>query len=94
MRPFAFVVGFFIVAVLLATVGAQLPSESRAKQAAENIGLHSVRVTDRSPAWGALGGCKEDDLAKFTVVGYTDSGQQRTIQVCAPWPFGGYTIRS
>ena len=69
-----------------------IPSEGRAISAAENLGMQDARVISRSPAWGALGGCKDDDVTKFTVVG-TTNGQQRQIEVCAPL-IGGYTVRS
>lgn len=80
----------FVLAVWLLP---KIPSEGRALDAARNVGLTNVHVTGRSYAWGALGGCHEDDLTKFKVSGTAPDGTQRTIQVCAPL-IGGYTVRS
>lgn len=71
---------------------AQIPSEARARHAAENVGVENAHVVSRSPAFASLGGCKSDDVAKFTVAG-TRNGRPVTVQVCAPI-IGGYTIRS
>jgi hypothetical protein len=87
------VAALIVVAVLLNCAAAAIPSEHRAQRAVENIGMHNVRVTKQQPAWGVLGGCHEQDVAKFTVVGTSADGQQHTVQVCAPL-IGGYTIRN
>ena len=83
-----------LAAVILLSWGcAQVPSSDRAERAVENLGLHNVKVVDRSYSWGELGGCHEKNITKFTVVGYTADGVKRTIYVCAPI-IGGYTVRN
>jgi hypothetical protein len=72
---------------------AQVPNEDRALRAVENLGLTDVGVIQRSPAWGVFGGCHQNDVTRFTVMGFTAEGKARTIEVCAPL-VGGYTIRS
>jgi hypothetical protein len=88
----------FLAVIIIAIGGnfvcASMASDHRAVQAVENIGLRNVRVVDKGPSWGVFGGCKESDVAKFKVQGTDSYGKQRTIEVCAPVPFGGYTIRN
>lgn len=84
-----------VLAVSLLMAGcASLASDSRAIRAAENIGLTNVRVVDKGYSWGVFGGCHEQDITKFKLVGTDARGKLRTIEVCAPVPFGGYTIRN
>lgn len=90
------VVGFLLLVLLtlgLAAGCSRIPSEDRAVRAAENLGLTHVRVVSRRYAWGVLGGCKDDDLTLFHLVGTTADGSVRKIDVCAPL-VGGYTVRS
>lgn len=83
---------FLIGAFGLNILAAQVPSASRAERAVENLGMTNAHVTHRGLAWGALGGCKSDDITKFTVKATDSRGHARTIEVCAPL-LGGYTIR-
>lgn len=87
------IVGFIAVAIVGNLLMAQLPGEGRALRAAQNIGIDHPVVVKRQPAWEVLGGCKNHDVTKFTVRGFRN-GKPVSIQVCAPWPFGGYTVRS
>jgi hypothetical protein len=89
-----FVVGVVVVAIFANMGCARMASEERAIQAAENIGLRKVVVLDKGMAWGTLGGCSADDVAKFKLRGIDHYGEHRTIEVCAGVPFGGYTVRN
>lgn len=92
MKYVLIVVAGVVLALCGSFVLAQIPGEGRARRAAENIGLHDVSVVKRSPAFGVLGGCRDNDVTKFTVRGVAN-GVSRTITVCAPL-VGGYTVRS
>lgn len=83
---------FLFGAFALNLLAVQVPSASRAERAVEALGMTNAHVTHREIAWGALGGCKQDDVTKFTVKATDAQGQPRTIEVCAPL-LGGYTIR-
>lgn len=84
----------FLLSVLLGNFAcAAVPGSSRAVRAVENLGYDNVRVESRGPAWGVLGGCHENDVTKFTLVGRSASGAIRRVEVCAPL-VGGYTVRS
>jgi hypothetical protein len=87
-------VAVFAFVVLCNVLAVGCASDERAKEAAENIGLHHVVVKSKGFAFGPLGGCSQYDVAKFRVEGVDASGQLRSIQVCAQVPFGGYTVRS
>lgn len=73
---------------------AQIPSENRAVEAVENLGLTNVRVVSRQPAFENLLGCKSADVTKFKLVGTDARGVVRHIEVCAPVLLGGYTVRN
>lgn len=83
---------FLIGAFGLNIASAQVPSGARAERAVEALGMTNAHVTHRGLAWGVLGGCKSDDVTKFTVKAIDPRGHARTIEVCAPI-LGGYTIR-
>lgn len=94
MKGLVLLVGILVaVGLLLSFAASQVPGEERAAKAARQIGLRDVEVTKRSYSWGVLGGCHENDVTKFTVVGTDAQGNERTIEVCAPL-IGGYTVRS
>lgn len=84
--------GLLLGALILMLLAARIPSGARAERAVENLGMSNAHVTHRGLAWGVLGGCKQDDITKFTVKATDPRGQTRTIEVCAP-VLGGYTIR-
>jgi hypothetical protein len=91
MRSLSYVVIFAVVfgLGLLASLGlSHVPNAERALRAAENVGVENPVVIKRSPAWGVLGGCHENDITKFTV-----RGTNRTVVVCAPL-IGGFTVRA
>ena len=83
-----------LVCLALAVVACpRLPSSERAQRTVETQGWTDVREVSRRAAFGALGGCKDSDLALITLRGKNPAGRIATVQVCAPWPFGGYTVR-
>lgn len=72
---------------------AGLTSSERAERLAADVGLANPHVVSKGPAFGVLRGCKESDVALIKVSGQDAQGRLRTLHVCAPWPFGGYTVR-
>lgn len=93
MNPFHFFIPAVLIFIaLINLICAQVPSEKRAVQAVETIGITDASVIKRQLAWGLLGGCGPQDVTKFTLRGTTIDGRARTIQVCAPL-IGGYTVR-
>lgn len=67
-------------------------SESRAKQAVENLGWKNVVVHSKRFVLGSFGGCTQSDNVIFHVSGYSN-GILRWTKVCASLPLGGYTVR-
>lgn len=92
--------GFFFVFVFLCLIivplawlgSYALTDESKAIRAVEDVGYTDVEVVDKSLVY-PLSVCAESDSAKFTVIGTTSTGEERTLTVCAG-VFKGATVRS
>jgi len=82
-----------VAAFTIQQIIAHSVSESRATNAAEDLGYTDIKVVARDTWFVGLRGCGNDDAVRFTVEGTNPNGEKRTFYVCAGY-FKGGTVRS
>ena len=90
---FWFIVLAVVVSIVYMAGAGALVSESKARNAAEDLGYTDVTVVDKAVFAVQWRGCSKSDNARFTVRGTSPRGDVRTIYVCAGVLKGG-TVRS
>lgn len=88
----SFIIMVALVFLITGACGAMTP-ESKAINAAEDVGYTDVTVVDKSIFFTQFLGCGKEDTARFTVRGVSPRDEVREVHVCAGVLKGG-TVRS